>query len=355
MAGAKELNRYSEILRNRGIHRLSGPSSLTAFSAFLILILLLRVFANLYMLIDIYRHGNPVDLRQFTGIMLAYGAALMLWCGSLASYRTGLSIPEGSFIDHHPRGQVFRRVFYLRSALLQPRNVISAGIIIIASLVPGLLKFSTHLAALIICTVVFVYIGMVLIFRLLGRLKLNPFETEIIETLFLLFLVLLNPDLGPGEGSAVLLVRGVFYPFNTIRQVLLIFSFILFTAVFVLVIMKLASRIGFRMKLKKPMPPLQAWYWRLLRARTWLLLYFLLFAIFMSPYMAVKVKTYSFILSIIFCAISFLFFLSYCDNTLREKWGRPLINKRNMPLLFRLSILPLLTALPPVILFILFY
>lgn len=317
-------------LRRRGTHRLLGSPALGTLSAFLTGLVIIRLGANLFLLADLHGRGTPVDWLQAARSHFVFLGALLLWAAPLSAFRTGSALPVPCFIDTAFRGRKFRSFFLMQSGFLQPQTLIAAGLLILtavtAQLPAGFHPGITGSALLTLCLSVG---GFILTLRLLQRLQPPRFETEILQALYLITLALSNPDIGSRRGSISILYRGVYHLFSSPEELPL--ALIIFTAAAlgIPLVFKILSRLGDRRNAAVFRDPLLCWYVRFFRLRTWLILYGILGALFMSPFVSPEVKGWALFLSILFGIVSFLAFLSHCDNTLYEKWGQRLMDREH--------------------------
>jgi hypothetical protein len=116
------LNRLSRELYRRGTHRLLGNPFLGSLSAFLTLLLLIRIAANFYMIVKLSSQNPNIDAVQIASAHFVFLCAYAVWVGTLASRRIGLALPQLSFVDFAHHGGRFRSIFMRLLSL--PRSVV---------------------------------------------------------------------------------------------------------------------------------------------------------------------------------------------------------------------------------------
>ncbi|MBN2048905.1 MAG: hypothetical protein JW760_00560 [Spirochaetales bacterium] len=336
MAGLNTGSSLLKSLRSRGSHRTLGNSSLGTFSAFLTLLVAVRIAANLYIVIDLYLRGSGINIPQVFQGHAVFLAAYLLLIRPLAAYNTASTLPWPCFIDFTARGKAFRSRFSLRAALFSPMTWGPAALLAILSLLATL---QTGLGAGILGRALFILaaaaVGFRVVLLVLERLKLPRSDLEVLTTLYLIFLVMANPDLGPYNHAVSFLYRGFYYFPSSLTVAALVLLILAGTAAAVPFLFKGLSLLADRRKSLAGRDPLLSWYRRVIRPRTWIILYGILASLYISPFISQETKRRSLGLALFFGAVMFVFFLSHCDNALQEKWRRSLLHRKQRFLILR--------------------
>lgn len=169
-----------------------------------------------------------------------------------------------------------------------------------------------------------------------------------IEMLYLLVLVALNPDIGSFNKRVRIFFGGIHRSFHSVWEVGAAVGLIVMLALLILLLVKILSAIGNLFRRQLSLSPLERWYWRFLRVRSWVLLYVLITPILISSVISLSTKRWALVLFILFGAASYLYFIAQCENTLREKWRCSLFDKGNIRLITRSVLIHIILIVIPV-------
>lgn len=342
------VSRFSAVLLQRGTHRLQGNPSLGTFSAFLTLLFFIRIAANLYLAVDLSSRGSSLDAVQIAGAHFVYLAAYGIVIGSLSAFRVGFALPQVCFINFSPLGRSFRNGFIRRAAFLRPLNMVFLAVFIAAAVMFSMVNESwqpiVFRASIVFISVVF---GIVIVVTAASRLIPGRSEIQLMETLSLLVLVGLNPDIAGKSGLVGVSFRGFSLDFHPILELEFLVAVIIVLALIILLIIKVLSAAGSLFQKQAPMRPMESWYRRFIRIKWWVLLYAAVTPVFASPFFSSAAKRWALIAAILFSIFSYAYFIAQCENTLREKWRISLYDKGNVKLLMSSFLLHIILTLVP--------
>jgi len=344
------VNRLSKALYRRGIHRILGNPFLGTFTAFLIVLFLIRIAANLYLAINLANMGSRIDAVQIAGAHFIYLSAYAIWVGSLASLRISLALPRLCFVNFAPGGKQFRSRFRRQIAFRRPLNIVALSIILFTAIVFSLLLGNWHVVvvqALVVLSSTF--IGIFIVLAVASWSFQSRSEIQIMEMLYLIFLVALNPDIGPFNNRVSIFFRGFHFPFHSVWEIGFAVGLIVLLALLILVLVRMMSAMGKIFRKKLSLSPIERWYWRFLRIRSWVLLYLVILPVLISTNTTPGAKRWAMVLSILFGAVSYLYFIAQCENTLHEKWRCSLFDKGNIRIITRSVLVHIVLMTIPVL------
>ena len=188
-----------------------------------------------------------------------------------------------------------------------------------------LIVFSLTLAAVIVVTAV------------ASGSVLSRSDTQIMEVLYLLLLLALNPDIGSINGvlGISFFFGSLHYSFSSLWKLGSAVGAIVILALLVLLIVRVLTGVKYWVCRQKSSSPMDRWYRRFLRIRSWVFLYVIVIPIFISSTVAPSTKRWTLVLSILFGVASYLYFISHCENSLHEKWRCSLLDRGNPRLITR--------------------
>ncbi len=332
--------RLSRQLYRRGTHRLLGSRFLGSFGAFLTVLLLIRIAVNFYLVIYLSNRNASLDGLQIGSAHFILLSAYAVWVGSLSSLRVGLALPRLCFVTLAPHGKRFRWNFIRQIAFLRPIKIASLLIWLLTMLLFSIVCRTWHdIVARGLIVFLATSIGVIAVTALASRFALGRLEMQIIEIIYLLFLVVLNPDIGSFHNRVSIFFGGTYWSFSGIWELGSALGLIILLALLVLLLVGALSAVNKLFARQIALSPIERWYWRLLRMRLWVFLYAVVAPVLVSSTIAPAVKRWSMVLAILFGVATFAYFVAYCENELSEKWRCSLSDKGNLRLLAR----PLLT------------
>ena len=344
-----EEGKLSRSLFWRGTHRMLGNPTLGTFTVFLTGLFLIRVAANIYLSIYLTKEGSTVDAIQITSAHFILLSAYIIWVGSLATFRLSFALPRLCFVNFAPYERRFRSGFLRHIAVLRPMNLASLLIIILIAFAFSMVFGMWHaIMTRAFVVLFFTFLGIVLVITVTSWVSPGRSEIQIIEMLYMMFLVTLNPDTGSFNKHVSIFFRGIYSPVQSVWEVVAAVGLIVLFAVLILLLVKILSAVDnlFRRQLSFNM--LERWYWRFFRVRFWGLLYIIITPILMSPFILISTKRLVLILFIFIGVLSYLFFIAHSENTLREKWRSSLFDKGNIRLILRSVLIHIGLTLIPV-------
>lgn len=343
----------SGILYNRGLHRSFGDPSLGTVSAFLSFIFLIRGAVNLYFVFDISSGSAVLDIEQISAGWFLQISLYIILCSSLSAFHLNFALPDISFINMSKQGKMFRLNFLKHAAFMRPVNILilvilSAGLYIFGS--------STTVFNLFIPVITLALSIMLstLAFKAADYITPGKLDIQILESVFLFLLVVVNPDVTGHNQTVALLYQGRYFNFDNPILIVVIIISAFSILIILLFLLRVFSWLNKRIKTGMTFKPLLGWYNRYFIPKYWFLLYILIFSILFLPVFSNSVKLQATIVFIIFNISSFLIFLNQCNNNLKEKWLTPLINKDYYKLIAQPVFIHSILSLTPVILFIIF-
>jgi hypothetical protein len=332
------LNRLARKLYRRATHRLLGNPFLGSFSAFLTLLLLIRIAANFYMVVRLSNTNPNIDAVQIASAHFVFLSAYAVWVGTLGSCRIALALPRYCSIDFALHARRFRSMFLRRVVLFRPMTVAYLSIMLLTALISSAICGSW---GSIFCRYLIVllstFAAVIVVTALSSRSFPSRSELQILETLYLLFLLVLNPDIGSSKGVIRIsfLSGSLRYSFSNLWQVGSAVGVIFILALLVLFLLRGLTGVSKLFRRQISFSPMERWYWRFLRIRSWVILYVIVTPIFISSAVSQSTKRWTLVLSILFAVASYLYFISHCENTLHEKWRCSLFDRGNSRLLAR--------------------
>jgi hypothetical protein len=332
--------RLTKELYKRGTHRLLDNRFLGSFAAFLTVLLLIRIAANFYLVIDLSYRGSSIDGLQIGSAHFILLSAYGVWVGALSSFRVSLALPRLCFVTLAPHGKRFGWNFIRRVAFLRPMNIVYLLIWLLTMLLFSIVCRTWHeIVARGLMVLLATSIGVLSVTAVASRSVLSRSEMQIIEILYLLFLVVLNPNIGSIDDRVSIFFGGIYWSFSSIWEVGSALGLIIIFALLVLLLVGALSAVIKLFRRQIALSPIERWYWRLLRMRLWASLYTIIAPVLVSSTITPAVKRWSIVLSILFGVATYVYFVAQCENTLCAKWRCSLSDKGNLRLLAK----PLLT------------
>jgi hypothetical protein len=344
------VDRLSRQLYQRGTHRLLGNPFLGSMTAFLTVLFLIRLAANFYIIFCISNKGSRIDAVQVASAHLVFLSAYALWVGALASCRISLALPQLCFVNFALHGRRFRSKFMHQIAFLRPMNIACLSLMFFTVVVFSIICRNWQLIVvrglIVICSTLLVVTIMTAV---ASRSVRSRSDIQIMEILYLLFLVSLNPDIGSFDGRASIFFRGTYCSFSSVAKIGSAIALIVIVALLVLLVVRVLSAMNNLFRRQISLSPMERWYWRFLRIRLWAFLYVVIAPVFISSAVSPDVKRWTLVLSILFGVASYLYFITYCDNSLREKWRCSLSDKGNIGLITRSVLTHVVLMMIPVL------
>ena len=199
-----DMNRLCRTLVHRGTHRALGHAPLGGFAAFLSVLFLVRIGANIYLLMDL--RAAPMDTVQIAAAHGLILSAYIILIGTLAGLRVSFALPPLCFVRLSPGGGRFQARFIRRAALLRAMNltVVASGLLLTVVLgwiggEWGPLVTRALVLAAATCA------GFPVVLSVSLRSVKSRREAQILEMLYLVLLVALNPDIGSVDGRVSML------------------------------------------------------------------------------------------------------------------------------------------------------
>jgi hypothetical protein len=305
------------------------------------------------MAIDLSNKGVSIDGVQIASAHFVYLFAYMVGIGSLASLRIGSALPDTCFIDFAPYGKRFRTRFIRRIALLRPTNLASLSIVVLFALVFSVISGNWVMITLRALVVLLATLaGIIVVIAVASRTDPGRSEIQIIETLSLLFLVTLNPDIGSSDSRLSIYFRAIRYSLTGVWEIGAVVVLIVMLVLFILLLVRILTAVSNAFRVRLALSPMERWYWRFLRIRSWVFLYLLATPVFISSVISIATKRWALVLSLLFGVVSFLFFLTHCENTLHEKWRCSLFESGNLRLAARAILTHIFLMLVPVLVYV---
>ena len=221
--------RLSRLLFFRGMHRMLGDPTLGTLTGFLTGIVLIRIAANIYLAISLAKEGSPVDALQFVTAHFILLSAYIIWVGSLETFRISFALPRLCFVNFTPYGRRFRSGFIRNIALLRPMNLVSLFLLIFMAFTFSIV-FGMWSEIMIRAFVVLIstLLGIVLVIAVTSWVRPGRSEIQMIELLYMMFLVLLNPDTGSFNKHVSIFFRGIYSPVKSVWEVFVVLGIIIF-------------------------------------------------------------------------------------------------------------------------------
>lgn len=327
-----------------------GNPFLGSLAAFLTVLYLIRIGANLYIFIDLSNKGSNVDALQIAAAHNVFLFAYAVWVGAPASLRISLALPSLCFVNFAPQERRFRSRFVGRTAILRPMNLASVLIMLSTAIFFSINSGCWRsIAAGTLIVLASLIVAVFIVTAVARRCLQTRAEIQLTEILYLLLLVSLNPDIGSSGGRASILFRGIHHFRFSILEIGCAVALIVIVALLVLLLFRVSSAANRLFRRRISLSPMERWYWRFLRIRTWALLYLVVVPVFISRTIPPGVKRWTLVLSTLFGAASYLYFISDCENNLNEKWRCSLADRGNIRLIARSLVVHLMLMTIPVL------
>jgi hypothetical protein len=327
-----------------------GNPFLGSVTAFLTLLLLIRIIANFYIVVKIANQNPNVDAVQIASAHFVFLCAYAVWVGTLSSCRIGLALPRPASIDFAPRGRRFRSMFRRRVAFFRPVTAAYLSIMLLTTLVFSTVSGNWDVILLRGLAVMAVTLaGVAAVTAVASGTVSRRSDIQIMEILYLLLLLALNPDVGSFKGvlGITLLFGSLRFSFAGLWELGLAVGGVVILAFLVLAMVRVLAGAGSMLRRRGSSGPIGRWYWRFVRIRSWAFLYSIVTPIFVSSTVSPGTKRWALFFSILFAAAAYLLFISHCENTLREKWRCSLFDRGSTGLLVRSALnQAALTAVP---------
>jgi hypothetical protein len=357
MDASFNVNRLSRELHKRGKHRLLGNPFLGSLTAFLTLLVLIRITANFYIVIALSNTNPRIDAVQIASALFVFLSAYMVWVGTLNGCRIALSLPRLCYIDFAICGKRFRSMFMRQVAFFRPVTIAYLSIMLLTALVFsgicgswGVILFRCSIA---LCSVIAAVIFVTVFASGSG---LSRPEIQVMEVLYLLFLLALNPDIGSYNDLVSLhfLFGKLRFPFYDLWTFLLAVGSIVLLALLVLFIVRVLTGVNNLFHRQISLSPMESWYWRFLRIRSWVFLYVIVTPIFVSSTISLSVKVWTLVATVLFGVAAYLYFINHCENSFNEKWRCSLLDKGNIRLIARSVLVHAVLMFMPVLGYVVF-
>ena len=337
----KEIGRQ---LYLRGMHRMFGHPTIGTFCALLSGIFIIRASANLYFVRLLSSGGVQMDLSQISAGWFLYLGLYLSCCGSLSAFHISFVLPQRSFVGLQRSGRRFRRLFLGQAALLRPMNlavlVLSVvGFYILARTGASAADLASGLVLLLISAAAGSFI-----FRFTAALSPGMIDSQILEFVSLLFIVMLNPEVMAYGGHIRIGLRAEAPPFDRLYLSIAAVATVSLILSALLVAVKLLSGRGRPRSYKAP---LLGWYFRYFGVKFWFLLYLIAVPAFSLPILSSSLKRSVYAGFVLFCLASWLLFINHCDNQLAESLGQKAALSRGRRLFAKPAALHLLLTLLP--------
>ena len=351
------LNGLSRQLHKRGTHRLLGNPFLGSLTAFLTLLLLIRIAANFYMAIVVSKTNPNIDAVQIASAHFVFLSAYALWVGTLSGCRIGLALPRLCFVNFTLHGRRFRSMFMRRIAFFRPMTIAYLSVMLLTAFIFSAICGSWDVI-LFRCLIVLssTVVAVIVVTAVTSGFVLERSQIQIMEILYLLFLLVLNPDIGSFNGALIIhfFYGALHYSFSSLWKVGSVVGAIVILALLVLIIVRVLAGVNNLFRRQISLTPMERWYWRFLRIRSWAFLYVIVTPIFVSSTVSPSAKRWALVLSILFAVASYLYFISHCENTLHEKWRCSLFDKGSTRLIARSALSHAALTVIPVLGYIIF-
>jgi hypothetical protein len=335
------VSRLSRELYKRGTHRLLGNPFLGSLAAFLSLLLLIRIAANFYMAIAISNTNPKIDAVQIASAHFVFLSAYAVWVGTLGSCRISLALPRVCSVNFALHGRRFRSKFLRQTAFLRSMNIAYLAMMVLTAFVFSAICGSWRVIAVRgLLALLSTFAAFIIVAAVASRSVPSRSEFQLLEMLYLLFLLVLNPDIGCSNGVVRVCFQGFDYSFSSHWKV---------GAAVGLIAIRALSGVNNYFGRQIFLSPMQRWYWRFLRIRSWAFLYAVVAPVFVSSAISLSIKRWTLVLSILFAVALYLYFITHCENTLHEKWRCSLFDKGNTRLVIRSVLIHVvLTAIPAI-------
>jgi hypothetical protein len=301
---------------------LNGDPRLGVVGVFLLFILVVRTAANLFLIRSLASGTAIIDTSQVSCVMLSYTAFWGCLGGAMHLLRLLKVIPKNAFINNRQQGRKFRKSFRRQILLCYPINYFSFIFIVsITFLIPSgdqIYFLGRSIIVLLSMMVAFIVLEM-----LPDGILPETRDLQIIEVLFLLFMVVLNPDIGNVGNKVVILSQGFLLPIS--GNLALIATpaavLIILVAFILLVLIKRGER---KVENRLRFPVLVLWYGRVI-GRIWFILYLIVLPLIYSPYIGGQLKRILSVGTMIFGVFSVLLFKGISSVEVDSLWHRSVL------------------------------
>ena len=330
MALDKRIKEYLKTLQRRGSHRLAGNSILGSINAYLNGFFFIRMIVNFGLVLDLAGRGSALNMPQIAEVFSLTLFLYLAGIGSLSTHCVGLSLPGTSFITLSPGGREFRTRFLVRSAVSRPLHIIAAAFLIISavafSFIGGLWERTLFTCCVPLLITPLAMYGTV---ALAARTLRTRQETQILEFIILLFIITRNPDIGPHDGMVAMSFAGYYLSVYSLPAFLAATGAIAAATPLLLLVGGALSVIGRHVSRSAIFSPIAHWYLRLIKIRTWVIVYIAAVPALFSSLATAGMKRWTMVMFVFFAAGSFLYFIISCEDTLKRSWRRSLFDGGN--------------------------
>lgn len=322
------------------------------FRAFITFIFLVRIAADIFIVVSITGKGGQINTVQIASVILVFLAAYAVCIESLATFRVSFALPQLSFIDITPNAHRFKNRFLRHIAIYRPMNIVIVTFILIAAVLLSAVSDSSSAIAIralvVLCCVL---AGASAIISVASRIRPGRSDLQIFEILFLLILIALNPDIRPYSGQVVIIFSGFYISFERTWQVGAAIGLVTLAVLGVLLLTKIRPVFGTFFRSRTTFSPMEGWYWRFVRVKNWGLYYLIVIPMLISELIPRGTSRLALILFEILTAVSYLYFIASSENSLREKWRYSLFEKGNIKLIIKSAIIHIVLMLIPAAVF----
>ncbi len=333
---------FIRTIKSRGSHRLRvAPSAGTALG-FMTLIFFIRITANILMIINLARHNVRINFIQNADIHFLLLSAYLIWIVPLTGYQVSGALPSSTFIELLPGGKRFISRFRIHITFMRPVPAAIVFLILFISVSFSLMSrrfFPLIIRTSVVITVAFSAVALLL--KVYAWLKPSVTEAQMLHMLFLFILVFVNPDISPRESGIITVVGNRYYELMSIRLTVVLIGVVILSVLILICIIKITSLVSDSARRRFKLSPVEEWYWKIVKFRSWIIIYFLSIPVLFLKYFSLRIKLYALVFLAGISFFSFLAFAFHCDNVLREKWQFSIMEKNNRNLLLK----PLLTHL----------
>ena len=350
------LKDLSKRLYSRSTHRSFGNPNIGTITVFLTFMFILRSAVNLYF-VYLYNDGiNPLAYSQIIPGWYIYFSAYFIFRGSLLAFHISYALPDNCFLHISHRGRMFRTAFLRHSAVVKPMNIIIISVAAAGFFIFQITCGKTLLNLSIIPIFLFAITSSYFLFRLAEKLKLQKNDIQILEAVLTGLLVSLNPDVISTfrfDGTIYFLVNSVYIPFQSFfvsAAALISLSLFCFISLIILRLFYFINKTAFSGKQKSG--PIVGWYIHFFKINFWIILYLFIIPVVFAESFAFGLKTRLLSAYVLFSALSFIFFLLSCENTVRNSFRNRLLTKQHIYLSLPAIVLHFSLTLIPVLLFV---
>jgi hypothetical protein len=342
-------HKLAKSLFHRGMQRSLWNPTIGTFRAFITFIFLVRIAADIFIVVNIAGKGAQINTVQIASVILVFLAAYAVCIESLATFRVSFALPQLSFIDITPGARRFKNRFLRHVAIYRPMNIVIMAFILIAavlfSAVSGSWSTIAIRALVVLCCVL---AGATAIISVASRIRPGRSDLQIFEILFLLILIALNPDIRSYNDQVVIIFSGFYISFEKTWQVGTAIGLVTSGVLAVLLLTKIRPVFGTYFRRRTTFSPMEGWYWRFVRVKNWVLYYLIVIPMLISELIPRGTSRWVLILFEILTAVSYLYFIASSENSLREKWRYSLFEKGNVRLIMKSGMIHIVLMLVPV-------